>query len=150
MNHTLQVLQPFITHLLPPSRAVRLTEVTMESAKVCLQLTTTAVATGCPRCALVLGARPRPAPPDGPPLGHASGSPPAHGAEIRVPKCELPTPPFHGAGARARRRLCPQDPAAGRRLAGGRHGPRRPGGRTTRESDWTALGSGDAITAGKT
>jgi transposase len=39
-------------HLLPPTRAVRLTEVTMESAKVCLQLTTTAVAVGCPRSAV--------------------------------------------------------------------------------------------------
>jgi transposase len=52
MSHTLQALQPFVTHLLPPTRAVRLTEVTMESAKVCLQLMTTAVAAGCPRCAV--------------------------------------------------------------------------------------------------
>jgi hypothetical protein len=51
MSHTLQALQPFVMHVLPPTRAVRLTEVTMESAKVCLQLTTTAVAAGCPRCA---------------------------------------------------------------------------------------------------
>jgi hypothetical protein len=52
MSHTLQALQPFVTHVLPPTHAVRLTEVTMESAKVCLQLTTTAVAAGWPRCAV--------------------------------------------------------------------------------------------------
>src|SRR4029453_10281231 len=97
--------------------------------------------------ALVRGAQPLPAPPDGPPLGHAPGPYPAHGAEIRVPKCELPTPHFHGAGARARRPLCPQDLSVGRRLAGDRHGPRRPGGRPTRASAWTARESGHAVTA---
>ena len=90
MSHTLQALQPFITHLLPPTRVVRLTEVTMESAKVCLQLTTTAVGGGLPAlcCTLVLGAQPLSAPPDGPALGPAPGPHPAHGAEIRLPKCD--------------------------------------------------------------
>ena len=52
MSHTLQAFQPFVAHVLPPTWAVRLTEVTMESAKVCLQLTITAVAASCPRCAV--------------------------------------------------------------------------------------------------
>jgi zinc-finger of transposase IS204/IS1001/IS1096/IS1165 len=52
MSHTLQALQPFVGHLLPPTRAGRLTEVTMASAKGCLQLTTTAAAADCPRCAV--------------------------------------------------------------------------------------------------
>jgi transposase len=52
MSHTRQALQPFVRHVLPPTHAVRLTEVTMEPAKVCLQLTTTAAAADCPRCAV--------------------------------------------------------------------------------------------------
>lgn len=42
MSHTLQALQPFVMHLLLPTYAVRLTAVTMESAKGGLQLTTAA------------------------------------------------------------------------------------------------------------
>jgi transposase len=41
-----------MTHLLPPTRAVRRIKVTVESADVRLQLTTTAPAAGCPRCAV--------------------------------------------------------------------------------------------------
>ena len=52
MSHTLQASQPFVRYVLPPTHVVRLTEVTMESAKVCLQLTTTAAAADCPRCAV--------------------------------------------------------------------------------------------------
>ena len=52
MSRQLQALQPFVTHLLPPTRAVRLTEVTVEPEAVCLQLTTTAAAARCPRCAV--------------------------------------------------------------------------------------------------
>src|SRR5262245_54482269 len=52
MSHTLQVLQPFITHLLTSTRAVRLTGLTMEASKVVLHVTTTTVAAGCPRCAV--------------------------------------------------------------------------------------------------
>jgi transposase len=51
MSCQLQALQPFITHLLPPTRAVRLTEVIVEPEDVCFQLTTTAPAACCPRCA---------------------------------------------------------------------------------------------------
>jgi transposase len=40
-----------MTHLLPASRAVRLTEVTVAPTDVCLQLATTAAAC-CPRCAV--------------------------------------------------------------------------------------------------
>jgi transposase len=36
-------------HLLPPTRAVRLTEVSVEPEDVCFQLTTTAPAACCPR-----------------------------------------------------------------------------------------------------
>ena len=39
-----------MTPLLPPSRAVHLTEVTVELTEVCLQLTTTAPNASCPRC----------------------------------------------------------------------------------------------------
>jgi transposase len=52
MSCQLQALQPLITHLLPPTRAVRLTEVIVEPEDVCLQLTTTAQAACCPRCAV--------------------------------------------------------------------------------------------------
>jgi transposase len=43
-------LQTLITALLPPSGAVRLTEVTVEQASVRLQLTATAPTAACPRC----------------------------------------------------------------------------------------------------
>jgi transposase len=52
MSCQLQALQPLITHLLPLTRAVRLTEVIVEPEDVCLQLTTTAQAACCPRCAV--------------------------------------------------------------------------------------------------
>jgi transposase len=52
MNCQLQAFQPLITHLLPPTRAVRLTEVIVEPEDVCFQLTTTAPAACCPRCAV--------------------------------------------------------------------------------------------------
>ena len=47
-----QELRTFLTNLLPPTRAVRLTDVTVEPADVVLQLTTTAAAACCPRCAV--------------------------------------------------------------------------------------------------
>ena len=52
MNCQLQALEPLITHLLPPTRAVRLTDVIVEPEDVCFQLTTTAPAACCPRCAV--------------------------------------------------------------------------------------------------
>ena len=52
MSCQLQALQPFITHLLPPTRAVRLTEVIVEPEGMCFQRTTTAPAACCPRCAV--------------------------------------------------------------------------------------------------
>jgi hypothetical protein len=53
-----QELQTFIMNLLPPTRSVHLTEVTVEPACVRLQLTTTGPSRGLPalRHALVLGA----------------------------------------------------------------------------------------------
>src|SRR5918996_576803 len=47
MAHELQTL---ITALLPPTGAVRLTEVTVEQASVRLQLTATASTAACPLC----------------------------------------------------------------------------------------------------
>jgi transposase len=52
MSHQLQALHTIMTHLLPPTRAVRLTDVTVEPTDVRLQLTTTAPAACCPRCAV--------------------------------------------------------------------------------------------------
>jgi transposase len=52
MNHKLPELHTVMTHLLPPTRAVRLTDVTVEPTDVCLELTTTAPVAGCPRCAV--------------------------------------------------------------------------------------------------
>src|SRR5262245_13163161 len=46
-----QELHTFLTTLLPPTCSVHLTEVTVEPACVRLQLTTTAPAAACPRCA---------------------------------------------------------------------------------------------------
>jgi hypothetical protein len=53
-----QELQTFIMNLLPPTRSVHLTEVTVEPACVRRQLTTTGPSRGLPalRHALVLGA----------------------------------------------------------------------------------------------
>jgi transposase len=45
-----QAIHTLMTPLLPPSRAVHLTEVTVELTEVCLQLTTTAPNASCPRC----------------------------------------------------------------------------------------------------
>ena len=50
MNHALQKLPTIITHLLPPTRSVRLTGITIEKEYILLQLTTTAPAACCPRC----------------------------------------------------------------------------------------------------
>jgi transposase len=50
MSHQ-QAIYTFMTPLLSPSRAVRLTEVTVELTEVCLQLRTTAPNASCPRCA---------------------------------------------------------------------------------------------------
>jgi hypothetical protein len=52
MSHQLQAFQPLITPLPPPTRAVRLTEVTVEPEDVRLQLTTTAPAACGPRGAV--------------------------------------------------------------------------------------------------
>ena len=52
MSHERQELQPFVTPRLPPTRSVRLTEVTVGRADVLLQLTTTAPALCCPCCAV--------------------------------------------------------------------------------------------------
>ncbi|MGH8060123.1 MAG: transposase family protein [Candidatus Entotheonellia bacterium] len=52
MSYELQKLRTFVTPLLPPTRAVRLTKVTMETDSVLLQLRTTAPTAGCPRCAV--------------------------------------------------------------------------------------------------
>src|SRR5262245_59975530 len=52
MNCQLQALEPLITHLLPPTSAVRLTYVLVAPADVCFQLTTTAPSACCPRCAV--------------------------------------------------------------------------------------------------
>jgi transposase len=52
MNRKLEEFHTVITHLLPPTRAVHLSSVTVEPTDVCLQLTTTAQVAGCPRCAV--------------------------------------------------------------------------------------------------
>jgi transposase len=52
MSHEFHTLRTVITHLLPPTRSVRLTGMTMEPEYVLLQVTTTAPAAGCPRCAV--------------------------------------------------------------------------------------------------
>ena len=49
MPHELHTL---ITAFLPPTRAVRLPEVTIEEASVQLQLTATALTAACPCCAV--------------------------------------------------------------------------------------------------
>lgn len=51
MSHERRELRTFIIHLLPSTRSVRLTKMTIEPEYVLLQLTTTAPAAGCPRCA---------------------------------------------------------------------------------------------------
>jgi transposase len=52
MSYARQKLQTFVTPLLPPTRAVRLTKVTMETDDVLLQLRTTGPTACCPRCAV--------------------------------------------------------------------------------------------------
>jgi hypothetical protein len=52
MSQTFQTLRTCITHLLPPTRPVRLTGMTIEPEYVLLQVTTTAPAARCPRCAV--------------------------------------------------------------------------------------------------
>jgi transposase len=52
MSDERQTLRTFVTPLLPPTRAVRLTEMTIEPTYVLLQLTTTAPTACCPRCAV--------------------------------------------------------------------------------------------------
>jgi transposase len=52
MSHKRQTLQTFVTHLLPPTRAVRLTGMTIEPEYVLLQLVTAAPAAACPHCAV--------------------------------------------------------------------------------------------------
>jgi transposase len=53
MYHEPQELRTFVTHLLPPTRSVCLTEMTIERAYVLLQLTSTAAAARCPRCTVL-------------------------------------------------------------------------------------------------
>jgi transposase len=52
MSHAPQELHRFVTKLLPATRSVRLTEMTMETAYVLLLLTTTAPAAACLHCAV--------------------------------------------------------------------------------------------------
>lgn len=52
MSHEFHTVQIFVTHLLPPTRSVRLTGMTIEPEYVLLQVTTTAPAASCPRCAV--------------------------------------------------------------------------------------------------
>jgi transposase len=52
MSHECHTLRTVLTYLLPPTRSVRLTGMTMELEYVHLQVTTTAPAVGCPCCAV--------------------------------------------------------------------------------------------------
>jgi transposase len=52
MSHGFQTVRTFVTHLLPPTRSVRLTGMAIEPEYVLLQVTTTAPAANCPRCAV--------------------------------------------------------------------------------------------------
>ena len=52
MCYERQTLRTFVMPLLPTTRAVRLTGMTIEREYILLQLTTTASAAGCPRCAV--------------------------------------------------------------------------------------------------
>jgi transposase len=52
MYHELRKLPTYVTNLLPPTRPVHITEVTVEPAYVLLQLTTTAPAACCPCCVM--------------------------------------------------------------------------------------------------
>jgi transposase len=52
MSYEPQALRLFILPLLPSTRAVRLTGMTIDGEDILLQLTTTAPSAGCPRCAV--------------------------------------------------------------------------------------------------
>jgi transposase len=52
MSHEFHTVRTFVTHLLPPTRSVCLTGMTLEPEDVLLQVTTTAPAANCPRCAV--------------------------------------------------------------------------------------------------
>jgi hypothetical protein len=140
MSHELQALRTCVTHLLPPTRSVRLTEMTIEPAYVLLQLTTTAAAARCPQCTVLsssVHSRYQ---------RHLTDLP--WGARAvrlqltvrkfvcRNPSCRRRI--FTERLPRARRRLCPEDPAVGRRAASDRHGPRWSG----RGTAHAALGLG--------
>src|SRR5262249_57386361 len=53
MYHEPQALHTCVTHRLPPTPSVRLTEITIETEYVLLQLMTAAPAARCPRCAVL-------------------------------------------------------------------------------------------------
>jgi hypothetical protein len=127
MAHELHAL---LTAILPPTCAVCLTEVTIEKASVRLQLTETAPTAACPRCAVpssAIHSRYQRHPTDLP-WGKARCSPPADGAEIRVPEGHLHAPYLHGAPAGLGRPVRPQNPAVHHGSSGDRHGRRRAGG----------------------
>jgi transposase len=52
MSHEFQTLRTVVMHLLPPTRSVRLTGMSVEPEYVLFQVTTTAPAASCPRCAI--------------------------------------------------------------------------------------------------
>jgi transposase len=52
MSHEFQTVRTFVTHLLPPTRSVRLTGMAIEPESVLLHVTTRAPAASCPRCAV--------------------------------------------------------------------------------------------------
>jgi transposase len=52
MSHERQTLRTVITHLLPPTRAIRLTGMSIGPEDVLLQLGTMAPTAGCPRCTM--------------------------------------------------------------------------------------------------
>jgi transposase len=52
MSYEPQALRLFILYLLPSTRAVRLTGMTIDGEDILVQLTTTAPSAGCPRCAV--------------------------------------------------------------------------------------------------
>ena len=102
----------------------------MEPACVRLQLTTTAPAAACPRCAepsSSVHSRYQRHLMDLP-WGPLAVRIRLYGAQIRLPDSDLHAPHLHGAYARARGSLCAQDPSADRGTAGDWHGSRRAGG----------------------
>jgi len=147
-EHQLQALHTVMTHLLPPTRAVRLTDVTVEPPDVRLQLTTTAPAACCPRCAVPscsVHSRyqriSRTCP--GVRLLSAFGSGCANssaGIDLHAPHLTERVPELVAAYA-AR-------PSADHRAPGDRRGPRRPGWRTARASASDCPRGGHAVAAG--